>query len=50
MCALEYLATQVPHLYRRRIGIFGTSFGCGIAALAAVYSPRPHALVMSQPR
>jgi hypothetical protein len=49
VCALEYLATQVPGIDPRRIGIFGTSFGGGIAALAAVLSPRPRALVMSVP-
>jgi uncharacterized protein len=49
VCALEYLATQVPNIDPRRIGIFGTSFGGGIAALAAVHSPRARALVMSVP-
>lgn len=49
VCALEYLATQVAGIDPRRIGIFGTSFGGGIAALAAVASPRPRALVMSVP-
>ena len=49
VCALEYLATQVPNVDPRRIGIFGTSFGGGIAALAAVHSSRPRALVMSVP-
>jgi len=49
VCALEYLATQVPGVDPERIGIFGTSFGGGIAAMAALYSPRPKALVMSVP-
>jgi dipeptidyl aminopeptidase/acylaminoacyl peptidase len=49
VCALEYLATQVPGIDPRRIGVFGTSFGGGIAALAAVCSPRVRALVMSVP-
>ena len=49
VCALEYLATQVPGVDPNRIGVFGTSFGGGIAALAAVYSPRVRALVMSVP-
>lgn len=49
VCALEYLATQVPGMAAGRIGVFGTSFGGGIAAMAAVCSPRPRALVMSVP-
>src|SRR5688572_4677456 len=32
VCALEYLATQVPGVDPQRIGVFGTSFGGGIAA------------------
>ena len=36
VAALEYLATQVPGLDPQRIGLYGTSFGAGIAALAAV--------------
>lgn len=47
--ALEYLATRVPHVDPARIGLYGTSFGGGIAALAAAQSPRPKALAMSVP-
>ena len=47
--ALEYLATQVPGLDAQRIGIYGTSFGGGIAAAAAARSTRPKALVMTVP-
>ena len=47
VAALEYRATQVPGLDPQRIGLYGTSFGAGIAALAAVRSPRPRALVAS---
>ena len=47
--ALEYLATQVPGVDPARIGLYGTSFGGGIAALAATRSPRVKALVMSVP-
>lgn len=47
VAALEYLATQVPGVDPARIGLYGTSFGAGIAALTAVRSPRPRALVAS---
>ncbi|MDZ4357934.1 MAG: alpha/beta fold hydrolase [Variovorax sp.] len=47
--ALEYLATQVPGLDPERLGIYGTSFGGGIAAAAAARSTRPKALVMTVP-
>lgn len=47
--ALEYLATQVPGVDPARIGLYGTSFGGGIAALAATRSPRAKALVMTVP-
>ncbi|SFP26943.1 alpha/beta hydrolase [Variovorax sp. 770b2] len=47
--ALEYLATQVPGIDPARIGIYGTSFGGGIAAVAAAQSTRPRALVMTVP-
>jgi len=47
--ALEYLATRVPGVDPGRIGLYGTSFGGGIAALAATRSPRPKALVMTVP-
>lgn len=33
--AVEYLATQVPNIDPARIGLYGTSFGGGIAAIAA---------------
>lgn len=49
VCALEYLANHVPGVDPERIGLFGTSFGGSIAAMAAVLSPRPKALVMSVP-
>lgn len=45
--ALEYLATQVSGVDPGRIGLYGTSFGAGIAALAAARSPRVRALVAS---
>jgi len=49
VAALEYLATQVPGVDPDRIGLYGTSFGGGIAALAAARSPRSRALVASVP-
>ena len=49
VAALEYLATQVPGVDPQRIGLYGTSFGGGIAALAAARSPRPRAVVLSVP-
>ncbi|MGI4815502.1 MAG: alpha/beta hydrolase [Janthinobacterium lividum] len=45
--ALEYLATCVPDVDPERIGLYGTSFGGGVAAIAAARSPRPKALAMS---
>lgn len=47
--ALEYLATQVPGIDPARVGIYGTSFGGGIAAVAAARSTRTRALVMTVP-
>ncbi len=47
--ALEYLATQVGNVDPERIGLYGTSFGGGIAGLAATRSPRPKALIMAVP-
>ena len=46
--ALEYLAQQ-SGIDPERIGLYGTSFGGGVAALAARRSNRPKALVMSVP-
>lgn len=46
--ALEFLA-QYPGVDKNKIGLYGTSFGGGVAALAAARSPRPKALVMSVP-
>lgn len=49
VAALEFVATQVPGVDPARIGLYGTSFGGGIAALAAARSPRPCALMVSVP-
>jgi dipeptidyl aminopeptidase/acylaminoacyl peptidase len=46
--ALEFLA-QEGSVDPNRIGLYGTSFGGGIAALAAAYSDRPKALAVSVP-
>jgi uncharacterized protein len=46
--ALEYLARE-GSVDPDRIGLYGTSFGGGIAALAAAYSDRPKALAVSVP-
>jgi uncharacterized protein len=46
--ALEFLA-QEGSVDPDRIGLYGTSFGGGIAALAAAYSDRPKALAVSVP-
>ncbi len=45
---LEWLS-QEGSVDPDRIGLYGTSFGGGIAALAAVFSDRPKALAMSVP-
>ncbi len=44
--ALEYLA-QYPGIDPERIGLYATSFGSGVAAIAAHRSPRPKALILS---
>jgi cephalosporin-C deacetylase-like acetyl esterase len=49
VAALEYLATRVDGIDPNRIGLYGTSFGGGIAAIAATRSPRPKALLVSVP-
>jgi dipeptidyl aminopeptidase/acylaminoacyl peptidase len=46
--ALEFLA-QEGSVDPNRIGLYGTSFGGGIATLAAAYSDRPKALAVSVP-
>jgi hypothetical protein len=46
--ALEYLA-QRPDVDASRLGIYGTSFGGGIAAMAARRSGRPRAVAMTVP-
>ena len=46
--ALEWLSHE-GSVDPDRIGLYGTSFGGGIAALAAVFSNRPKALAMSVP-
>ncbi|HVZ42198.1 MAG TPA: alpha/beta fold hydrolase [Ramlibacter sp.] len=46
--ALEFLA-QCPGVDPQRIGLYGTSFGGGVAAIAATLSDRPKALVISVP-
>jgi len=46
--ALEYLA-QEGSVDADRIGLYGTSFGGGVAALASVYSDRAKALAISVP-
>jgi cephalosporin-C deacetylase-like acetyl esterase len=46
--ALEYLA-QRPEVDGQRLAIYGTSFGGGVAALAALRSGRPRAAAMAVP-
>ena len=46
--AMEFLS-QEGSVDPDRIGLYGTSFGGGIAALAAAFSDRPKALAMSVP-
>jgi uncharacterized protein len=46
--ALEYLA-QRPEVDGGRIAIYGTSFGGGVVALAALRSGRPRAVAMAVP-
>jgi uncharacterized protein len=46
--AMEFLS-QEGSVDPARIGLYGTSFGGGIAALAAAFSDRPKALAMSVP-
>jgi dipeptidyl aminopeptidase/acylaminoacyl peptidase len=46
--ALEFMARE-GRVDPERIGLYGTSFGGGIAALAAAYSDRPKALAVSVP-
>jgi dienelactone hydrolase len=46
--AMEFLS-QEGSVDPERIGLYGTSFGGGIAALAAAFSDRPKALAMSVP-
>ena len=46
--ALEYLAGS-GRVDPEQVGLYGTSFGGGVAALAAAYSDRPKALAVSVP-
>jgi len=46
--AVEYLAS-LPGVDRRRLGIYGTSFGGGIAALAALRSEHIRAAIVTVP-
>lgn len=46
--ALEMLAS-LPGVNPQQIGVYGTSFGAGVAAIAAYRSTRPKALAMSVP-
>lgn len=46
--ALEYLAHR-PEVDGRRVAIYGTSFGGGVAVLAALRSGRPRAMAVAVP-